>query len=65
MYIVYSLDSQFTLCCLCFFPNVFTVRGESVLSGIEGWGKYGAHTLPIPILMREFCVKSRDAGNDG
>lgn len=37
MYIVYSLDSEFTLCCLCFCCGSSAVKGLSVLSGIERW----------------------------
>lgn len=47
MYIVYSLDSQFTLCCLCFLRVFFfgTVKGVSVLSGTEGWVMRGTNAL--------------------
>lgn len=37
MYIVYSLDSRFTLFCLCFRRGSPRGEGVSVLSGNEGW----------------------------
>lgn len=59
-YIVYSLDSQFTLCCLCFF-----FHGERVLSGSVGRVTRGTNASLPAALMLLFCVETRETANDG